>query len=115
MDSTDPPRPHAFDDVRRAFERLGTSEKAAFVFEATFATLGQALAETGRRAGAAIDDLDIDAWFRPPPRSPGPRARRPHRPATPPGPPSAPAPPEGPMGTPPVDPPLPDEPPSDAT
>ena len=113
MDSTDPPRPHAFDDVRRAFERLGTSEKAAFVFEATFATLGQALAETGRRAGAAIDELDIDAWFRPPPRPPGPRARRPPRPATPPEPPSAPF--EGPLGTPPVDPPLPDEPPPDAT
>ena len=63
MDSrrTDDP----FDSVRDAFEELGTSEKAAFVLEATFATLGQALAETGRRAASAIDDLDIDSWFRP--------------------------------------------------
>ncbi len=63
-------RPDPFDSVRDAFSDLGTSEKAAFVLEATFATLGQALAETGRRAAAVVDDLNIDAWFRtPPPRS----------------------------------------------
>jgi len=54
-----------FDDVRQAFNDLGTSEKAAFVLEATFETLGQALSETGRRAAAFVDDLDIDAWFKP--------------------------------------------------
>ena len=114
MDSTDPPRPHPFDDVRAAFERLGTSEKAAFVFEATFGTIGQALEETGRRVGAAIDDLDIDAWFRTPPRAPWPP--RPARPPAPPEPPTSPMPPEGPLGTPPVDDlPIPDEPPPDAT
>lgn len=53
-----------FDDVRDAFAELDTSAKAAFVFEATFATLGQALNETGRRVSEAIDDLDIDSWFR---------------------------------------------------
>ena len=42
--------PDPFDDVRDAFADLGTSEKAAFVLEATFETLSQALAETGRRA-----------------------------------------------------------------
>ena len=103
MDSSDPPRPNPFDDVRSAFGRLATSEKAAFVFEATFSTLGQALAETGRRVGTAIDDLDIDAWFRPPPRGPRPaqppRPGRPPRPAPPP-PPPGPVPPEGPLGTP---------------
>ncbi|MEM6287399.1 MAG: hypothetical protein AAF845_09590 [Bacteroidota bacterium] len=54
-----------FDDVRKAFSDLDTSEKAAFVFEATFATLGQALDETGQRVAEAIDDLDIESWFRP--------------------------------------------------
>ena len=57
-------RPDPFDDVRDAFADLGTSEKAAFVLEATFETIGQALAETGRRAAAVLDDLDIDDWFR---------------------------------------------------
>ena len=59
-------RPDPFDSVRDAFSGLGTSEKAAFVLEATFATIGQALAETGRRAAAVVDDLDIDSWFRSP-------------------------------------------------
>ena len=68
--TTPRPGPDPFDSVRDAFSGLGTSEKAAFVLEATFATLGQALAETGRRAAAVVDDLDVDSWFRtPPPRS----------------------------------------------
>ena len=112
MDPADPPRPHPFDDVRTAFERLATSEKAAFVFEATFETIGQALGETGRRVSAAIDDLDIDAWFRPPPR--GPRPARPKAP-DPPDPPTGPVAPEGPLGTPPVGDLPSSEPPPDAT
>ena len=59
-------RPDPFDSVREAFAGLGTSEKAAFVLEATFETIGQALAETGRHAARVMDDLDIDAWFRAP-------------------------------------------------
>ncbi|WP_412063333.1 hypothetical protein [Rubrivirga sp. IMCC45206] len=58
------PTPDPLDAVRDAFSDLGTSRKAAFVLEATFETLSQALAETGRRAAETIDDLDIDAWFR---------------------------------------------------
>ncbi len=56
--------PDPLDAVRDAFSDLGTSRKAAFVLEATFETLSQALAETGRRAAEALDDLDIDDWFR---------------------------------------------------
>ncbi len=56
------------DDLRRAFERLTTSDKAAFVLEATFDTIGQALAETGRRVSTAVQDLDLDAIFRDPMR-----------------------------------------------
>ncbi|WP_412067793.1 hypothetical protein [Rubrivirga sp. IMCC43871] len=58
--------PDPLDAVRNAFSDLGTSRKAAFVLEATFETISQALAETGRRAAETIDDLDIDAWFREP-------------------------------------------------
>ena len=78
-----------FDSVRDAFSDLGTSEKAAFVLEATFATLGQALAETGRRAAAVVDALDIDAWFtsppraHPPPQTPPATGEAPPMPATP--------------------------------
>ena len=76
-----------FDSVRDAFADLGTSEKAAFVLEATFSTIGQALAETGRRAASIVDDLDIDSWFTAPPRSYGtpeaPTAEPPPMPATP--------------------------------
>ena len=59
----DSPRP-PFDDVRAAFERLATPDKAAFVLEATFETIGQALAETGRRVSDAVSSLDLDALFR---------------------------------------------------
>jgi hypothetical protein len=62
---TDPSRP-PFDDVRAAFERLATPDKAAFVLEATFDTIGQALGETGRRVSEAVSSLDLDALFRMP-------------------------------------------------
>ena len=87
--------PHdPFDTVRDAFSDLGTSEKAAFVLEATFETLGQAISETGRRAASIIDDLDIDSWFRapdaenvgappPPPPAPAPPVRTPSAEAPP--------------------------------
>ena len=65
------PTPDPFDRVRDEFASLGTSEKAAFVLEATFSTIGQALAETGRRAAETIESLNIDAWFTAPPASHG--------------------------------------------
>ena len=78
--------PDPFDSVRDAFSGLGTSEKAAFVLEATFETIGQALAETGRRAASVVDDLDIDSWFKAPTPDVG----------APPAPPAAAPPPAGP-------------------
>ena len=59
---TDPNRPIA--DARAAFGRLATSDKAAFVFEATFDTIGQAIAETGRTLSDAVSSMDFDALFR---------------------------------------------------
>ena len=61
------PRPPV-DDLRRAFDRLATPDKAAFVLEATFDTIGQALAETGRRVSDAVQDLDLESLFRDPMR-----------------------------------------------
>ena len=60
---SDSTRRPPFDDVRAAFERLTTPDKAAFVFEATFDTLGQAISETGRRFSAAVSNLDLDSVF----------------------------------------------------
>ena len=78
MPTTPPPgasRP-SFDDVRSAFDRLGTSDKAAFVLEATFDTIGQAVAETGRRVADAVSSLDLDGFFRDPMRPAPPEAAR---------------------------------------
>ena len=81
-DSTRPP----FDDVRAAFERLATPDKAAFVLEATFETIGQAITETGRRVSDAVSSLDLDALFRMDGTSGGPASGGPMPGATPPGP-----------------------------
>jgi len=91
--ATAPPHRDPFDDVRDAFADLGTSAKVAFVIEATFETISEALAETGRRAASALDDLDIDSWFDaeaepemgappPPPPAPPPPVRKRAKPPT---------------------------------
>lgn len=93
-----------FDDVRSAFDGLDTSEKAAFVLEATFNTLGQALNETGRRVAKTIDDMNIDDWFRPMAADPKADPASPGF-AAPPPPPPVPPPPAGkPSGPPPSEP-----------
>lgn len=58
------------DDARAAFDPLSTPDKTAFVLQATFETIGQALAETGRTLSDAIHAMDVDAWFRPPGAAP---------------------------------------------
>ena len=75
-----------YESVREAFAGLRTSEKAAFAFEATFSALGQGLEEAGRRVATAIDDLDVESWFRPPPQGAAPRPPAPPPPAPPPAP-----------------------------
>ena len=56
--------PSRLDAVREAFAQLDASEKTAFVLEATFSAVGEGLAETGRRFGDAVKD--IDDLFTPP-------------------------------------------------
>lgn len=72
-----------FDAVRGAFAELDASEKTAFVLEATFAAVGEGLAETGRRFSAAVQD--IDDLFTPPhraePVTPNPAKVAPKKPA----------------------------------
>ncbi len=63
-----PPHGAPYDDLRAAFDRLATPDKAAFVLEATLGTIGQALTETGRQVADAISGLDLDSIFRDPMR-----------------------------------------------
>lgn len=70
-----------YSKTRAEFEKLGTQDKTAFVLEATFATLGQALEDTGRQVADALDHLanfDFGSW-----REEGSESDAPH-PAEPP-------------------------------
>ncbi|MEO0559309.1 MAG: hypothetical protein AAF170_14120 [Bacteroidota bacterium] len=51
------------DAARAAFDKLDTQEKSAFIFEATFNTIGQALEETGRRVADLFESVDVDDLF----------------------------------------------------
>lgn len=53
-----------FKDLHDAFNNLSTPDKAAFVIEATFDTIGQALQETGRHVSDAFESLEKEDWFR---------------------------------------------------
>ena len=56
---TDPRYSH----VRDAFSKLDTQDKAAFVLEATFDTLGQALHDVGKSVGDAVDRMGREDFF----------------------------------------------------
>lgn len=54
-----------YSKTRAEFEKLGTQDKTAFVLEATFATLGQAIEDTGRQVADALDHIvnfDFGSW-----------------------------------------------------
>lgn len=44
-----------YSKARDEFEKLGTQDKTAFVLEATFATLGQAIEDTGRQFADVLE------------------------------------------------------------
>lgn len=87
----------ALDAARAAFDGLGTQDKTAFLFEAAFGTIGQAIQDTGRSVSDAIDRIDLDSLFREPaapaaPPAAPPSASAPPPPAPPPKPPRPPKP-----------------------
>ncbi len=51
----------AFSEVRAAFENLETKDKAAFVLEAAFGTLGEAIEHAGRELSGMFEDLADEA------------------------------------------------------
>ncbi len=57
-----------YSKARAEFEKLETQDKTAFVVEATFATLGQAVEDVGRELADALErvaNADFDWWDRP--------------------------------------------------
>jgi hypothetical protein len=51
--------------TRSEFEKLETQDKTAFVLEATFATIGQAIEETGKHFADAMEraaTFDFGSW-----------------------------------------------------
>ncbi|MEP0546209.1 MAG: hypothetical protein ABJF88_04700 [Rhodothermales bacterium] len=54
-----------YSKTRAEFEKLETQDKTAFVLEATFATIGQAIEETGRQFADVLDraaNFDFGSW-----------------------------------------------------
>lgn len=66
-----------FERVREAFAELNTFDKSAFVVEAAFETIGEAVGEAGRSLSDMIESLDIERWFTAPPATPPPPAAAP--------------------------------------
>lgn len=69
-----------YSKTRAEFEKLGTQDKTAFVLEATFATIGQAIEETGRQVADALDhvaNFDFGSWREPGDEPPAPNPAEP--------------------------------------
>ncbi len=57
-----------YSKTRDEFEKLETQDKTAFVVEATFATIGQAVEDAGRQFADVLErvaNYDFDWWDRP--------------------------------------------------
>lgn len=52
-----------FNDVRDAFKPLSTPDKATFVIEATFNTLGEAIRDAATQFGEAMESFDVEEVF----------------------------------------------------
>jgi len=63
MPTTDSAKRAPLEDVRAAFEKLHVKDKAAFVVEAAFGTLGEAIEETGRGLSDLFEGLAEEAAF----------------------------------------------------
>ena len=67
-----------YSKTRDEFEKLGTQDRTAFVLEATFATLGQAIEDTGRQVADVFERVaNYDFGARPEAEPPSPNPARP--------------------------------------
>ena len=73
----------AYEAARAAFEALRAQDKAAFVFEAAFSAVGDALTQTGRGVAEAMEDVFSEDFWRSASASGSPSATAPD-PAEPP-------------------------------
>ena len=55
-----------YEKVRDEFAHLGTQDKTAFVLEATFATIGEAIRETGQHMADLFERVSKDDFWTPP-------------------------------------------------
>ncbi|HLT47520.1 MAG TPA: hypothetical protein VK002_09860 [Rubricoccaceae bacterium] len=63
MNETEAKTDPRYEHVREAFARLDTQDKAAFVLEATFETVGQALRDVGQSVGDVIEKVGREDFF----------------------------------------------------
>ena len=66
-----------YSKTRAEFEKLGTQDKTAFVLDATFATIGQAIEDTGRQFADILErvaNYDFDPSHETAPPTPNPAA-----------------------------------------
>ena len=66
-----------YSKTRAEFEKLGTQDKTAFVLDATFATIGQAIEDTGRQFADILErvaNYDFGAYDAPEPSRANPAA-----------------------------------------
>lgn len=67
-----------YSKTRDEFEKLGTQDKTAFVLEATFATIGQAIEDTGRQVADVLERVaNYDFGARPDTDPPAPNPAAP--------------------------------------
>ncbi|HYE96346.1 MAG TPA: hypothetical protein VD962_09060 [Rubricoccaceae bacterium] len=64
MQSTDAGARAPYEQAREAFAALDTPDKVAFVLEATFDAVGQALRDTGRAFADAFDKVTSEDFFK---------------------------------------------------
>ncbi|MEM8559853.1 MAG: hypothetical protein AAGG50_18715 [Bacteroidota bacterium] len=57
---TNPGASSPFADVRAAFEKLGTTDKTAFIVEATVGTIANAIEETSQRVSDWFEAMEHD-------------------------------------------------------
>lgn len=63
MNETETQADPRYEHVREAFAKLETQDKAAFVLEATFDTVGQALRDVGQSVGDVIEKMGKEDFF----------------------------------------------------
>lgn len=85
MTDTDSRTRAQYEKVRDEFAHLDTQDKTAFVLEATFSTIGEALKETGQHMATLFEQISKDDFWTPPTadeEDPAPEPTKPKAPSS---------------------------------